>query len=776
MRKTAEVIYRLRYILASCVLVLTIFFGLSIHGKLDNTITAWFSRDDPVYVAYSRFRDTFEGDRYLIVAIKSDRIFSMDVLNYIKRKTSELKDLPQVKKVHSLANSNKVIGTEQGIEINPLLENLKKERLQNIKHYTMNDKLFRGYLISTDGMITSIIIAFDEMDTHEMDMVIPKVKKILNTGKPKGVSIYLTGDVMWNYEFNDITRQDETVLPVLGIILAVLVSFFLFRSILKVSIVLMGVLMTLTWSIGLYCLLGYSFNAITGMIVPLVTILSVANSLHIIEYFDEVSEKLDKKESFVSTLEYIMVPCFVASLTTSLGLASLITSPIGAIKHFGVSAGAGIMFSFIIAIILVPLMLIVFPSSKSAHHEHWRKFLAHLAEFTIRGYRYILVAAVVAIAFFGYGFTKIRIETNELNWFPESSDLYKSSMLVDKKLAGSGDLEIFIQGDEGILKDPDIMKRMDLLSQELKKMPHVKKVISLANYVKKVNKVLQGDRPEEYRVPDSRSLIAQELLLFSFSTDGREELESFASPDYSKGRISVKLGYTSSEEVEALSRLIDKKAKEIFSGTDAKVTLTGISYIFSTLNSYIIQSQISSFTLAFVLVIGIIYLVFRSVRYGTLSILPNIFPIIVVLGFMGLAGITLNVGTVMIASVALGICVDDTIHFLMRFRKEFDRSTLNVPDAIRKSTLMVGRAIISTSIITISGFMTTVISEFKPTKEFGWLMSLTLFLAILGDLLILPSSMLKVREMLIRGREKSISKKAIDPYGSESPDSTTVVE
>jgi len=757
MKTLSLLIFRLRYLLLTLIIIFTIVFGLFINMDLDNTISAWFAKDDPISVNYNNFRDAFEGGRYLVVAVKSDNLFSADVLTYIKEKTYELKDMDLAKRVHSIANANKVVGTDQGIVITPLLEDLENADLRDIETYALGDELFKDYLVSSDGTLSAIVIVFDELKPKQIVAVIDQVETILEKDRPGGVETFLAGGIMINHEFNKVTKENETLLPALGVILVLAMTYILFRSIPKNIIVISVIAMSLCWTLGFYSLMGYTYNAVSGLIIPLIVILSIANTVHIIEYYDEVRKDNNRRTSYLETVRFITIPCFITSITTSFGLLSLSASPISAVQHFGITSAAGIMFAFIISIVLVPLLLTLLPSQARMHHRHWGHMLAGIFHINERRYWLILLVTGLCMLFFGLGVKKVAIETNELEWFPKDSDVYINSMMLDKNLAGVGSLELILEGEEDILKEPAILKKIDDLSHQIRQMPGVKKIISLTNYVKAVNRAVNANDPAAYIVPNSRDLIAQEILLFSFSVSGTEELERVVNMDYSKGRIAIKIKYASSQETRGLISQVEEKARQTFSGTGVTVSLTGGSHLFSMLDKYIVESQIKTFSLAFVLVIGILFVVFRSFRYGLLCILPNLLPITMIIGIMGWCSINLNVGTVMIASVALGICADDTIHFLSRFRKEFSVQDQSMNKALRKTTIFVGRAVIFTSLISIGGFSIVVLSNFRPARDFGLLLSITLLLALICDLFVLPASMIAARRFFAKKMQPQAS-------------------
>ncbi len=742
----AHILFRARYVLCALTLALTAFFGLSISMEMENSISSWFSPDDPVSVNYQAFRDTFEGSRYLIAAVEAGDLFTREGLDYLRRKTAELKGLERVKQAYSLAMASKIIGTAEGMEIEPLLKNLEHTDTDTIRRYALEDELFAGYLVSRSGTLGAIVLVFDDMDARVMAQTVAQIEACMEQDRPAGVGTFLSGDIMVNHEFNRVTEQNETILPILGLVVIVVIVYVLFRSPAKIGIAVAVILMSLCWTLGFHSLLGLSFNALSGMIIPLIIILSVSNTVHIMEYFEEVRENANAEHSFVNTVSYITTPCFHTSVTTSLGLLSLATSPISAVRHFGMVSAAGVMFGFIISLCIVPLMLTLTPAHRKIPHKYWGHLLAAVFRINERHSRLILFMTAAALAIAVLGMSRVRIETNELEWFPQDSAMYRNAKTLDRELTGIGTLEILIEGESDLMMQPGILSRMDALALDIEAMPEVKKVISLAGYVKALNRALNEGSPDEYRIPDSRELIAQEILLMSFSETGTEELERVASHDFSKGRIAVKLSYGSSEQGRIISEKILALAKNAYDGVEGlRISVTGSSYLLSMLDKYIVESQIKSFSLAFALVFGMLFLILFSIRFGLLSLLPNLLPIMFVIGIMGWAGISLNVGTVMISSVALGIAVDDSIHLISRFRKELagGRNTLHA--ALRKATILVGRALIFTTVIIVASFSVVIVSGFQPSRDFGLLLSLTLFIALICDLFVLSSLVLVFR-------------------------------
>jgi len=261
----------------------------------------------------------------------------------------------------------------------------------------------------------------------------------------------------------------------------------------------------------------------------------------------------------------------------------------------------------------------------------------------------------------------------------------------------------------------------------------------VADYVKRINKELNDGRPEANVVPASASTIAQELFVFTLGGEGRHELERVVASDYSRAQISIKLQSMSSDLVLEQIEQSDRLAKSTFEGSGIEVLTTGSGRLFSTLDHYLVMSQLTSFGTAFFTVFGVIFVVFRSVRFGFLTIAPNLLPVLAVLGVMGYLDISMNVATVMVASVALGIVDDDTIHFINRYRREAEAGAAT-DEAIEIATAHEGRASLTTAIINSMGYGVLLLSEYKPTAWFGGLLALTMATAFLAEVFILPAT------------------------------------
>jgi uncharacterized protein len=774
----AGLIYRWRYPLSAAIVLGALALAPRADiTKIDNDVTAWFSRDDPVYRDYERFREEFAGTRSLIVALQADaadRLFARDTLETIAAITDDIERVDTVQQVYSLATATIVqalpagkarlkpdtTGTERpdsssvrlqpdqtedddgGIEVRPLLENLASRDPADIRRRALGDDLIRGDLVSEDARTTAIIVSFDEDRIDDLRAgVIQRIHQIIDPKLPHGVRAYYNGSLEISETYNRITLDNQRKFTPPILLFTVLAIYFSFRSIRKTILALIAIFVSVLWTLGLYSLAGFSYNVLASMLVPLVVVLAIADDVHIMQHWDEMRRNGDVEHAFKATVAHLTAPLFGASATTALGMLSLATSSVVAVKSFGIGSAIGIMVDFVISLVLVPTLLsLVKPETARAPHEQY--FIGPLravARFSCAHPGRVLAVAMALTVLAVFGVTKLRVDTNHISFFSQDHPLGRSAAVIDRELGGVYSFQIMLEGPPESMKMPDTLQRLDRLQERLRTSPNVRKVTSVADYVKRINKELNDGRPEANVIPADANTIAQELFVFALGGEGRHELERVVASDFSRAQVSIKLQSMSSDLLLGQVEEADRLAKEAFAGTGITVLTTGSGRLFSTLDHYLVMSQISSFGTAFFTVFGVIFLVFRSFRFGLLTIAPNLLPVVAVLGVMGYLDISMNVATIMVASVALGIVDDDTIHFINRYRRE-TAGGATTDEAIQIATTHEGRASLTTAIINCAAFGVLLLSEYKPTAWFGGLLALTMVAAFLAEVFILPAT------------------------------------
>ncbi|MEW6322270.1 MAG: MMPL family transporter [Acidobacteriota bacterium] len=749
--RIARVIYRWRLAISAFVVAGALALApLVDFTRLDNDLSAWISPDDPVYQTYERFRDEFGGTRTLIVAIRAAGIFTPEGLAFIDEVTRDIEGVPLVERVHSLATANVVRplpATEDddgGIEVTPLLERRTdtQAEAEAVRADALADPLMRGDLVSADGNVTALIVSFDEDRIEQVrGQTIDRIQSLVRARLPPGFEAYVNGSLEISETYDRVTRANVETLLLPILLLTAFSLYVMFRSVRTTVLILAAVGVSVVWTLGIYTLLGLSFNVLTSMLTPLVVVLAVADDVHIVQHFDhERRAGASAEEAFVSSVRNLFAPLLGASGTTALGMLSLATSDVVAVKTFGIGAAIGVMIDFALSITLVPTMLtFVDPKPQPPPQEAWLlRPLQRVGRFSFGHAPLVLAAAAFVVAASFAGMSRLRVDTNHINFFAPTHPLSQSAAIMDRELAGIYSFNILLEGPPDTLQTPDALGRIERLSRQLEALPYVRKVTSVADYVKRVNQQLRDGDPAAYVVPADADLIAQELFVFGLSDLGRAELARVAASDYSRAHIAVKLASMSSDLVFAQIEEADRLAAIAFAGSPITPTVTGSGRIFAALDHYLVTSQLSSFGTAFVTVFGVIFIVFRSWRFGLLGIAANVFPVIVVLGLMGWMDISLNVATVMLASITLGIVDDDTIHFIGRFRRETaaGRSTA---EAVELASMHEGRAALTTTLVNALGFSVLLASEYRPSAWFGGLLAVTMALAFLAEVFLVPA-------------------------------------
>lgn len=747
----ADALYRFRLALSALVVVGALAFAPTVDlTSMDNDLSAWISKSDPAFQDYERFRDEFGGTRNLIIALQSDRLFTPEGLQYIERITGDLEKIDRVERVQSLTTANIVrplAATDDddgGIEVTPLVEGRASNQAgaTAVRQDALDDPLLRGDLVSESGTVTAVVVTFDEDRIDEVrGQVLADIRAVVERQKPQGLDAYYNGSLEINETYNRVTINNTRNLTPPTLLITLLALYWMFRSVRKTLLILVAILVSVIWTLGLYAAMGFSFNILTSMLAPLVLVLAIADDVHIVQHFDhELRVTGSKEQAFKSSIRHLFIPLLGASGTTALGMLSLATSEVVAVRAFGVGAATGVMVDFAMSLVFVPTLLtLVRPDPEPPPQERWLMApLQKVGRFAFSHPASVMWVVVAVAAASGVGATRLHVDTNHINFFPKEHPLSRSADVVDRELSGIYSFNILLEGPPDSINDPDTLGRMERLSQDLSRLPYVRKVTSVADYVKRINQQLSSGAADAYTLPATKEGIAQELFVFGLSDEGRSELSRVVSNDYSRAHIAVKLASMSSDLVFEQIQQAEQMSALAFTGTGIRPTVTGSGRIFSTLDHYLVVSQLSSFGTAFLTVFAVIFIVFRSARFGVLGIIANAFPVVVVLGIMGWLDISLNIATVMVASLALGIVDDDTIHFIGRYRREVAGGAGTL-EAVELASMHEGRAALTTTLINAMGCSVLVLSEYRPSAWFGSLLAVTMILAFITEIFLVPA-------------------------------------
>lgn len=748
--KIADVLINRKWLVLTILIVLTL--GLSIfikNLKIDNSLECWFLKNDPTLINYNEFKKIYGNDEIISVWIKpAGNEFNREFVTQIYDVSQALEKNPMVKRVVSISKAPYM--DMQNNEL--IVEDLVKERpdehfqFETLKNKIESTPLWNKILFNKDKTATMMLI--EPVASPDMDLQRPQILSFVKNSLI-GFDYKLAGMGVMYDELNKISLNDSSLFTTLSFILLLVTLCFLFRRayVLKASIIV-SVINTLLF-LGIFTLFGQNLNMVTAILPSLLIILGLEDVIFILSNYEAFPEG---KNRLRDSLAFTMAPCFFTSLTTALGFFAFSTSPMAILKNFGIFAAIGVMLEFVVALIVCAFVIkrkeekqIQSQVPATAQKQNsmdamFERFMSWVSAFDQKHYKVIVIAFVVLFAIGVYGTTHLTIDTYSIDFLLDKNTVKQDSRFIEADYGFYLPMEIRLKTNhaDGI-KDPEFLKKLDRLEQNLETIPQFQKVTSIVDVVKQLNKVLTDNNDSSYKIPDTRNAVAQELLLYELGEDN--DLSYFVDGDYSEARLTVRIPMVSSRSMKKCLDAADAEIKKIFTSNDVTVVYGGYIPLYIKLIDYTAESQISSFLLAFILIFISAGFLFRSIPQFLIIILPNIFPIIMTLAFMAVTHIFLDIATVTIAAVTIGLSVDNSIHFLNMYNK-LRSEGLSLKDGIEKSLLSVGKPMFVSNIILIAGYLIMLFANIKSVIFFGALIALTLFIAVLADILLLPSMML----------------------------------
>ena len=757
MKKTIQkAIYKLldhpRITLFTLALVTVIFGSFLKDLRLEFSIEQLFTQEDPRVERFLQFRDEFSGvDNILFLIYESNNPFSKKNLDKNRQLIESLETIDGVESVTSLTNLE--LFTEGGdYLLQPVYERIPydTDSLLMAKKTIMQSELVRNYIISADGKMASIMIEIDS-DYNDYDgrkRILSEIDQFQMVVDWKwhqaGLPVIRTRYVQ--YMIQDNIRFLFPVALVISILLALL-----FRSFAGVLLPLIVIGLTIIWTVGLMAKMGIDINIISYMIPTLLMIISVSDSVHfMVKYFQALHEFGHRREALFQTIKKIGTALMLTSVTTAVGFGALSFVNIKIVSEFGIFTAIGVFFAFIISILFLPSMFMLMKQTADDKLINYnvgvRVKVVQKISTLVRAYPKHIIISWCFIACIGtWGAVKINPHSKLLEDLRPGNKLLDDMKVAENRMGAILPVEIILEimndGPYEDIQDVEVMQFLDRVGAFMSSIPEIGKVISVTQYIKEIHQAMNDGDPAFYQVPNSRNLISQYMLLYE------SEFETFFNLDYTKLRIAAQIkdidSRRSAEIEEEINNFIMANAP---SGVKAEVT--GTAFIALRTNNYLVRNLAGSFFIAFIVVTLLMAILFRSVKMALISVVPNIIPMMMMAAVMGFFQVSLRPSTAMTFAIAFGIAVDDTLHYLTRYRMELsDRHYQKANDATMMST---GVAMMSTTAILVSGFMVLTLSEFTFSIQFGILSSITILSALIGDLTFLPALLSQVKPEIKR--------------------------
>ena len=741
--------------------------------RTDNSFDGYFDATDPSYAAYQRYQQDFGSDEvtYILYRVpgNDNGPFDLQVMATIAELTRVLEaEVPFVREVTSLTSVEFMQAQGDFLEITELGQELPATQAALLQHRDamLKKPLYIGSLVTADASHGAIILEMSATSSDSLDSIrldpdggdgldnlYPqasnnRVVEILARPEYAGIEFWWSGDAPMNAAYNETISNESELLALLSFAVAAVIAMFCFRG---QWLGLLGplavVIVALVFTVGFMGIAGYKLGALFLIAPTLLTAIGVAQSVHLISEFNRLREQGAQRGAAIQqTLENVAVPCLLAAVTTAIGFAVMAGSHLRALAEMAVYLSAGVMLSFVASVsVMICIMSLGRneppPPRESAGRRAGilHRLLAALVQFNLRRRYGILALSTVLLLGALAGASKLQVSFNYLEDFKTHTQYRQHTNYLQDIMGGLLNVVFIYQADEPeAVKRRAILAHLEALQARAEQSPLVRKTYSVVDILKDINQSFHGDDPAYHRLPDSDELIAQYLLLYELSGGG--ELEDYVSGDYQRATLELRVDMVDSA---LLSQLIAELSEYLQASPppQAQVQITGIGVLWLKMSEYIAQSQIQGYGLAFTFIAIVLCLAFRSIKVGLVAMIPNLFPIVLILGIVSGMGMHLDYFRLLLATVAIGIAVDDTVHMTSRIRKEFIRCG-NYEESVGIGLMSVGRPVIITSIILSLSFLVYLASDMAILASFGILLSLTIVLALLADLFLLPALVL----------------------------------
>ena len=748
-------------------LVFTIICGLGLGGlsqNPDNRI--FFSEDDPNLVALEKLENTYtkNDNLFILVAPKKGNVFDPNVLEVIRDLTKDLWQTPASSKVDSITNFQWTRADGDDIIIGDLVPEgaITKAVALNAKSVALDEPLILNSLVSSDAKFTGINITFIKPDDSveagntvvEIMSHIRPIQKSLEEKYPD-IKFYITGGVPLTMAFTEVSLSDMSTLTPLMLLVIFLVAGLSLRSVQGSIITAFIVILSVIGMMGIAGWMKFILNAATFNSFLMLSALTIAHCVHIMST-QKINMRLgkNKKDSVDESLRVNLQPVFMTAITTAIGFLTMHFSEAPPFRELGYMMAFGNIILFIHAVITLPALLVILPGKeKSVGESKSETLMEQLSHFVIKNRKTLLVFNGFFIIFLSLGMTQIKLDDTWTKYFDKRFEIRSHSDFVQNNLTGLDTIEYSIpSGEQDGINNPEYWKKLEKLADRIRKEPNVNHVTTLSDVIKRLNKAMNGDNPDFYSIPESRELVAQYLLLYELSVPFGLDLNDRINVNKSATRFTVTLQNASNDDLRDLDQIIqnyfDNELPEL------KTTGTGLSMIFSHFSKRNIDSMLVGTTAALILISFLLIIALRSLKFGLISLIPNLFPAAMGFGLWGYLQGEVGVALSIVAAMTLGIVVDDTVHYLSKYLRGKREKGLSPEEATTYAFKNVGFALSTTTIALVAGFGVLSFSGFKINSDMAMLTAITIAIALFVDLFFLPTLLIALDKLKFNSSNK----------------------
>jgi predicted RND superfamily exporter protein len=732
---------------------------------------------DDNYKLYEDFKKRFgEDGNVMVIAIESDKIYELSVFNQWYDLTKSVKSIEGIKNVVSNANLFEIVRNDSlmRFDFKPLVSQrpTSQAEVDSIRKKIANFPFYKGFVYSTEGHAYLMAITFDQAKLNSKGRI--TITREIEAearafGQKNGIEVHFSGMPFIRTNFISKVTAEMVKFMVLAFLVTIGILFLFFRSLRTAIFTALLVMISVIWSVGIIVLLGYKITILLGLIPPLIIVIGIPNTIFLVnKYQEEFLKHGDKMRALSVAIEKIGKTTFLANVTTSIGFFVFYFTGSPLLLEFGLVAAICIMATWAVSLILISILLSYSapPSSRNVRHLE-NRYITSFLQFvniivhTRRSVLYLFIGALVIISVFGMA--KLRAVGYVVDDLPQNDPIYADLKFIEKHFHGVVPFEVMIntKRKNGVL-NPQILNKIKLMQREFAKYKEFTNPVSIVEAIKFVYQGYRGGDEKYYQMPGALEL--QKLADYAGSVKGKENLfASFIDSTKQYTRISFQCADAGTVRIKELVDALQPKIDTIFNYNretnqwlpkDAQIDarLSGNGVVFMKGNNYLLKNLVESTALAIILVCLVMATQFFDVRMILISTVPSIIPLIITAGVMGYLGIPLKPTTTLVFSIAFGISSDGTIYFLTKYKDEIINRGMSVSKAITETIMYTGISMFYTGIILFFGFGIFVASNFKGTVFLGTLVSITLLMGMISNLVLLPAFLMTLdkRKPLIR--------------------------
>lgn len=715
----------------------------------------YFSPTNPELLAFEELQATFNKNDNILFVVKppGGEVFTNQALDVIEKMTEEAWQLPYVSRVDSITNFQHTYAADDELIVVDLVRGaaeLTPEELAEKRAIALAEPLLNGSLLSPDASTTGInlILQFPEKSLAEVPEAVAEARALARRveSETPGTQVAITGVSVLNYTFTESGMRDgRTLMPLMFAMLTVLMVISL-RSVLATLATLTVVALSTTVAMGLAGHLGIILSPVAVNAPTIIMTLAVADSVHLLTtMLVAMRDGMDKSEALRESLRINFLPVIITSVTTMFGFLTLNFSDTPPFHALGNITAIGIVACLIISLTVLPALLVLMPIRvrlRAGTGDAFAERLDRLGAWIARHHRAVLVSSLAVIAVLVSLLPRIDLNDQWVRYFDERVEFRRDADFADQHLTGLYPIDLTVPAGEAEgISDPEYLETLDRLTKWLRQQPETRHVFSYSDIVKRLNMNLNADSPEHYRIPSERNLAAQYLLTYELSLPFGLDLNDRISVDKSATRVTAALGDVTTRVTRDFLKRVDQWFVDN-APPRMRAVASGAPVMFSYISERNIKSMLLGNLIAVVLIAGILMLSLRSFGLGLLSLIPNIVPVLMTFGLWAVLVGKVGMASAMVSVVALGIIVDDTVHFLVKYQLARRERDMDRAQAIRYAFRTVGSAIVATTAILTAGFLMLALSTFRINFELGLLTAMAIVMALLADGFLLPSLLL----------------------------------